>query len=136
MIYNIFDKQLELNDARDIVIERVHRTTIRLPDGSVLNPRPIHMRILNWEDKEYLLKISPSRLKRNSFGFGANAVKIYMSDDVSKKVRDDCKLLRQRYLKDIQQKQGVKVEFVPFLVPARIQYKEGDTRKYFFLPEP
>ena len=136
LIYNIFDKQLELNDARNIVIERVHRTTIRLPDGSVLNPRPIYMKILNWEDKEYLLKISPSRLKRNSFGFGANAVKIYISDDVSKKVRDDRKLFRQRYLKDIQQKQGVKVAFVPFLVPARIQYKEGDTWKYFFLPEP
>ena len=94
------------------------------------------MKILNWEDKEYLLKISPGRLKRNSFGFGANAVKIYISDDVSKKVRDDRKLLRQRDLKDIQQKQGVKVAFVPFLVPARIQYKEGDTWKYFFLPEP
>ena len=94
------------------------------------------MRILNWEDKENLLKISPSRLKRNSFGFGANAVKIYISDDVSKKVRDDRKLLRQRYLKDIQQKQGVKVAFVPFLVLARIQHKEGDTWKYFFLPEP
>ena len=92
LIYNIFDKQLELNDARDIAIERVHRTTIRLPDGSILNPRPIHMRILNWEDKEYLLKISPSRLKRNSFGFKANAVKIYRSNDVSKKVRDNRKL--------------------------------------------
>ena len=131
LLYNILERQFELEYARDIVIERAHRTKIILEDGSIMNPRLIHAKLLNWEDKEFLLKIGPSRLKRNNYGFG---VKIYVSDDVTKKVREDRKILRTRYLPDIRQKPGVKVAFIPFQVPARIQYKEGDSWKFIYLP--
>ena len=131
LFHNILERQFELEYARDIVIERAHRTKIILEDGSIMNPRPIHAKLLNWEDKEFLLKIGPSRLKRNNYGFG---VKIYVSDNVTKKVREDRKILRTRYLPDIRQKPGVKVAFIPFQVPARIQYKEGDSWNFIYLP--
>ena len=99
------ERQFELEYARDIVIERANRTKIILEDSSIMNPRPIHAKLLNWEDKEFLLKIGPSRLKRNNNGFG---VKIYVSDNVTKKVREDRKVLRTRHLPDIRQKPGVK----------------------------
>ena len=43
------------------------------------------MRIMNWDDKEFLLRIAPSRLKGNLYGSRADGNKIFISDDVSKK---------------------------------------------------
>ena len=59
LIYNILYYQLGLDDPRGFVIERAHRTQTEI------SPRPIHCCFLNWEDKEYILRIAPGRLKRN-----------------------------------------------------------------------
>ena len=127
MIYNILHYQFNLEDPRSFVIERAHRSR------SATSPRPIHCRLLNWEDKDYLSKIAAGRLQRNLFG--KDQIKIYVSDDVSKKVSDQRKELREKYLPDIRMKSNVKIAFVLLMIPARIQYREDETWKYFFLPE-
>ena len=69
--------QLGQEDPRGLVIERAHRTQTKT------SPRSIHCCFLNWEDKEYILKVAPGRLKQNPFG--RDQINIYVTDDVSKK---------------------------------------------------
>ena len=114
-INNILHYQFNLEDPRSFVIERTHRSR------SATSPRPIHCRPLNWEYKDYLLNIAPGRLKRNLFG--KDQIKIHVSDDVSNKVRDQRKELKEKYLPDTRMKSNVKIAFVPFMIPARIQYR-------------
>ena len=70
-----------------------------------------------------------------SMALFATSLKIIVTDDVSKKVRDDRKLLRSHHLPDILERQDVKVAFIPYVIPARINFKQGDTWKYFYLPQ-
>ena len=75
--------------------------------------------IFNSSDKEYLLKRAPRALENNPYG--PHKVSLVVTDDVSKRVRDQGKLLGTRYLPDISEIPNVKVAFIPFSVPARIQ---------------
>ena len=54
---------------------------------------------------------------------------IYISDDVSKSVRNDRAKLRKDYLKEIKEKEDVKFAFIPWSVPAQILYKKVSTTK-------
>ena len=58
-----------------------------------------------------------------------------VTDDVSKRVREHRKILKSRHLPEILSRPNVKVAFIPYLVPARIQYKIDNTWKFFFLPD-
>ena len=62
------------------------------------------------------------------------AITVSVTDDVSKKVRDYRKLLKSQHLPDILKRPDVKVAFIPYVIPARIKYKQGDTWKYFIYP--
>ena len=53
---------------------------------------------------------------------------IYISDDVSKSVRNDRAKLRKDYLKEIKEK-DVEFTFIPWSVPAQILYKKVSTTK-------
>ena len=53
---------------------------------------------------------------------------IYISDDVSKSVRNDRAKLRKDYLKEIQER-DVEFAFIPWSVPAQILYKKVSTTK-------
>ena len=137
LIEDIIMNHMKLKDSEDIVIARAHRTNLDTEDSRKKSkdksqPRPIHCNFLHWEEKEYIIKRAPGLLKNNPYGVDKST--IIVTDDVSKRVRDQRKVLRAQYLPKLREKPSVKVAFVPYIVPARIQYKEGDTWKFFYLP--
>ena len=79
------------------------------------------------------MKKAPRALKNNPYG--AKKATVIVTDDVRKKVREERKILKTRHLPDLLNKPSVKVAFIPYTVPARIQYKEEDSWKFFFLPQ-
>ena len=140
LIQTILVDHMNVPGADDFIIKRAHHDTInpnkeplKYKDGSLV-PIPIFVRFLNSSDKEYVLKRAPRASKNNLYG--PHEVSLVVTDDVSKRVRDQRKLLRTRYLPDILDRPNVKVVFIPFSVSARIQYKDEDTWKFFFLPAP
>ena len=133
LIYSILDRLLEIEWVEKIIVERAHRSKeVKTDKNGKALPRPIHVKFLNWEDKDYIIKFAPSKLKHNLY---QGKTHIIVTDDVTKKVRDERKSLRNNYLDEIRGRPDVKVAFVPFLVPARIQYKEKDSWKFFYQPK-
>ena len=134
LIENLLAKHMKIDHLEEVVIERAHRSgkTKKIQDGSE-NPGPIHVKFMNWSDKEFILHRAPSALKDNPLN--PSGAKIIVTDDVSKKVRDDRKLLRSHHLPDILERPDVKVAFIPYVIPSRIKYKQGDSWKYFYLPQ-
>ena len=98
-----------------------------------LLPRPVHMYLLRYTDKQYILWNAASALKDNPF-LEAN---LYISDDVLKKVRDDQKKLKERYINEIRSWEEVDFAYIAWNVPAHILYKVKDSAKLksFFLPD-
>ena len=122
LIYTVLDHLLETEWVEKIAIERAHRSKeVKTDKNGKALPRPIHVKISNWEDKEYMLKFAPSKLKHNLYQGNTH---IIVTEDVTKQVSDERKSLRDNYLDEIRGRPDVKVTFVPFLVTARIQYKE------------
>ena len=134
LVQDILILHTKLVGAEDIIIERAHRSggSKRSANGNT-PPRPIHVRFLNWSDKDYIIRRAPKSLKNNPFG--PAQVNIIVTDDVSKKVREQRRILKNEYLPDILRRPHVKVAFVPYLVPARIQYKQDDPWEFFFINE-
>ena len=124
-IQDILILHMKLTGAVDIILERAHRSgqVIHGKSGDA-SPRPIHVKFFNWMSKEHVLKRAPKSLKNNPYG-RQQATPI-ISDDVAKIVREQLKFLRTQHLPKILEKPGFKVCFIPQVVPARIQYKEGD----------
>ena len=113
------------------MIERAHCQAVK--DLPTKTPRPIFCRFWHWGDKEYVRKKAPKALKYNPYG--VSKALIIETDAVSHQVRRKRKTLREEHLLGLQEKSSVKVVLIPFLVPARIQYKEGDSWKLFYLPK-
>ena len=137
LIEDIIMNHMKLKDSEDIVNSRAYRTNLDTEDSRKKSkdksqPRPIHCNFLHWEEKEYIIKRAPGLLKNNPYG--VDKPTIIVTDDVSKRVRDQRKVLRAQYLRKLREKPSVKVAFVSYIVPARIQYKEGDTWKFLYLP--
>ena len=74
-------------------------------------------------DKVKILKAAAKALEEKAF-FESQ---IYISDDVSKSVRNDRAKLRKDYLKEIKEKEDVEFTFIPWSVPAQILYKKVST---------
>ena len=91
------------------------------------------MYLLRYTDKVNLLKVAASKLKDNKY----KESMIFISDDVSKSVRDDRSKLRKNYLQELKARPEVQFAFIPWSVPARILYKkeETDRLKSFYLPK-
>ena len=133
LIYTVVECLLEIEWVGKIIIERAHRSKeVKTDKNGKAQPRPVHVKFLNWEDKEYILKLAPLKLKHNLY---QGKTHIIVTDDVTKKVIDERKLLRNSSQNEIRGRPDVKVAFVLFLVPARIQYKEKDSWKFFYLPK-
>lgn len=70
-----------LDDEFEIM--RAHRANVKKnsgPETASPKPRPIHVYLLRYTDKEKILKIAPSKLKNNYY----KDLSIFISDDVSK----------------------------------------------------
>ena len=95
----LFKSHMGLDDR--IVIMRAHRTNVKKntgPETALPKPRPIHVYLLRYTDKEKILKLAPSKLKNNYYKDLPN----FISDDVSKSVREDRGTFRRSYLADIK----------------------------------
>ena len=90
------------------------------------------MFLLRYTYKVNLLKVAASKLKDNKY----KESMIFISDYVSKSVRDDRSKLRKDYLQELKARPEVQFAFIPWSVPARILYKEEGTNslKSFYLP--
>ena len=67
-------------------------------------------------------------LKNNPYG--AKKATVMVTGDVSKKEGEKRKILETQHLPD-----SVKVAFISYTVPTRIQYKEGQKEILFLTPE-
>ena len=99
---------------QNIEVVRAHRSNIkqRASTDSEPKPRPIHVYLLRYTDKN-------NALKENAF----HDCQIFISDDVSKVVRMDRAKLRRDHLNEIKAREGVDFAFIPWSVPAQILYK-------------
>ena len=117
-----FKKHMELND---IEVMRAHRTntlpqrsrfhTGRSPLNANSKPRPIHVYLLRYTDKIRVLRSAAKKLKGNKF----KDCQIYISDDVSKKVRSRRAQLRRDHLPHYKEKENVEFAFIPWSVSLK-----------------
>ena len=116
---NLFNRHMGLNNIEDMW---AHRTKInqRVAKANGSQPRPIHVYLLRYTDKGRILKAAAGTLKDNPFCDSL----IFISDDVSKSVREDRAKLRKGHLKQIREREEVDFAFIPWSVPAQILYKE------------
>ena len=117
-VKNLLQEHMGLDEAGEIEIRRAHRTptTIR-KDGSKL--RPIHVYLLRYSDKHYILANAAKCLKDNQY----EGSTIFISDDVTKEVREHRKKLKEKYLDDLRKRDEVEFVYVAWSVPAKILYK-------------
>jgi len=87
-VKNLLQEQMGLDEAGEIKIMRVHHTptTIR-KDAS--KPRPIHVYLLRYSDRQYILANAAKCLKDNQY----EGSTLFISDDVTKEVREQRKKL-------------------------------------------
>ena len=92
----------------------------------------LHVALLRYPDKQFILRNAAAKLKDNPY----LDAKIFISDDVSKAVRDERKILKDRHLEEIRNREDVEYAFIPWSVPPRILYKGNDSAKLksFFRP--
>ena len=88
--------QCHMKLERKIEVMRSHRSSFRRnpSENETPKPRPVHVYMLRYTDKVNLLKLAASKLKDNKY----KESMIFISDDVSKSVRDDRSKLRKNYL--------------------------------------
>ena len=111
-IQHLLNNHMKLEEAEAIEIMRVHRTpTTRNRDQ--LKSRPIHVYLLRYTDRQFIL---------------ANAAKS-LKDDVTKEIRDQRKLLKEEHLKTLRERADVEFAYVAWSIPARITYKGSISRE-------
>ena len=88
--------QRHMKLERKIEVMWAHRSSFRRNPSENETPkaRPVHVYLLRCTDKFNLLKLAASKLKDNKY----KESMIFISDDVSKSVRDDRSKLRKNYL--------------------------------------
>ena len=113
---------------------RAHRTNIKQRQNATSGaplPRPVHVYLLRYTAKEYILRNAASKFKENPL----HEANLYISDDVSKSVREQRKKLKERDLNEIRSREDVQFAHIPWSVPARIIFKlNGESKlKSFYL---
>ena len=117
----LLNDHMKLEEAEEIEIMRAHRTpTTRNRDQ--LKSRPIHVYLLRYTDRQFILANAAKTLKDNPY----KGSKLYISDDVTKEIREQRKLLKEEHLKTLQEREDVEFAYVAWSIPARIIYKLKD----------
>lgn len=116
---------MKIDDGGDIELERAHRTPSQpqsRPGGTnsrPTRPRPIHCKFLRYNDRQYILKNAAKLLRNNKY----RGSSVYISDDVTRTIRDGRKQLRENQLQSIRQDERVNFAFIPWTIPPVIRYK-------------
>ena len=91
---------MELDEAEAIEIMRAHRTpTTRNRDES--KPRPIHVYLLRYTDRQFNLANAAKYLKDNPY----KGSKLFISYDVTKDICDQRKQLKEEYLETLRERE-------------------------------
>ena len=109
----------------DVEIMRAHRTTIQNRCGGMKQARPIHVALLRFTDKQYICSKDAAKLRDHPF----QEANLFISDDVSRKVREGRKKMKENHLEAIRVRGDVELTFILWSVPARILFKNKDTDK-------
>ena len=112
---------MKLEGVKNIEIMRAHRTPTAIRRDA-LKPRPIHVYLLKYTDRQYILANAAKCLNENQY-VGSS---LYISDDVTKDVREQRKKLKEKHLKNISQGDDVQFAYVAWSFPAKILYKLKD----------
>ena len=123
LVKNIFFDFMGLDE--NVEVMRAHRTTVQNRRGGAIRARPIHVALLRFTDKQYILRNAAAKLKDHPF----QEASLFILDDVSRKVREDRKKLKENHLDAIRAREDVEFAFIPWSVPARILFKNKDTDK-------
>ena len=97
---------MKLEGAGNMEIMRAHLmpTAIRR-DAS--KPRPIHVYLLKYTDRQYILANAAKCLNENQY----DGSSLYISDDVTKDVREQRKKLKEKHLKNLHQRDNVQFAY-------------------------
>ena len=95
-----------------------HRTAVQNRRGAT-RTRPIHVALLRFTDKQYILRNAAAKVKDHPF----QEANLFISDDVSRKVREDRNNLKENHLEAIRAREHVEFVFIPRSVPACILFK-------------
>ena len=129
----LFTNHMQLEEGIEVM--RAHRTGLKRnsSNSDTPKPRPIHVCLLRYTDKSYILKNAAAKLKNNNY----KDFSVFISDDVSRRVRIERAELRKNHLPLIKERENVLFAFIPWSIPAQILYKEDGTDKLksFTLPE-
>lgn len=129
----LFTNHMQLEEGIEVM--RAHRTGVKRnsSNSDTPKPRPIHVCLLRYTDKSYILKNAAAKLKNNKY----KDFSVFISDDVSRRVRIERAELRKNHLPRIKETENVLFAFIPWSIPAQILYKENGTDKLksFTLPE-
>ena len=111
---------MQLDGGRDIKIGRAHRTPGRRPTASSSSrPRTIHCKLLRSGDREYILRNASKCLRNKTF----KKSKVFITDDVTERVRHARKRLRENELQEIRNDDRVHFAYIPFSLPPVIKFK-------------
>ena len=129
----LFTNHMQLEEGIEVM--RAHRTGVKRNslNSDTPKPRPIHVCLLRYTDKSYILKNAAAKLKNNKY----KDFSVFISDDVSRRGRIERAELRKNHLPLIKERENVLFPFIPWSIPAQILYKEDGTDKLksFSLPE-
>lgn len=112
---------MKLENAENIKIMRAHRTPTAIR-RDVSKPRPIHVYLLKYTHRQYILANAAKCLKENQY----DGSSLYISDDVTKDVREQRTKLKEKHLKKPCQRDEMQFAYVARSVPAIILYKIKD----------
>jgi len=74
---------------------------------------------LRYSDRQYILANAAKCLKDNQY----EGSTLFISDDVTKEVREQRKKLKEKYLDDLRKRDEVEFAYVTWSLPAKILYK-------------
>ena len=115
-VKDIIENHMKMeNDSGSWCIERAHRSPTGPPRFG--RTRPIHVKFLKYQDRVDILKAAPKKLRNNPVKTDKGEYNVYISDDVSEKVRKERKTLVV-LKKKIKDKWPERKCFIPPSVPA------------------
>ena len=102
------------NLEREVKVMRAHRTNIKQDANNNPKPRQIHVYLLRYTGRVFILKSAASRLKDNKY----KNTQLFISDDVSRAVHKERAKLRKDYLPAVKAKTNVQFCLYPMECPS------------------
>ena len=120
-VTNFLKNHVKVMNADCIEIQRAHRSPPLKPENGDQKPRPIHMNLLRYTDRQRILQETPRKLKENPYG--SKQAKVIITDDLAAETRNQRNQLYKYHLKELRDNPDAEFAYIPVLIPPRIIYK-------------